>query len=61
MTGASPEDGFGGGFGKKVLSRKTLTFRGIFEKTGDTTWCFDGQFVVRCMVNVVFWMVCFKG
>jgi len=46
---------------KKVLGGKTLTFRGIFEKTGAKTWCFGGQFVVRCVVNVVFWMVCFEG
>jgi hypothetical protein len=30
-------------------------------KTWSGTWCFDGEFVVRCVVDVVFWMVCFWG
>ena len=25
---------------------------GILEKPGGRTWCFDGQFVVECVVNV---------
>jgi hypothetical protein len=26
---------------------------GVFGKTGRKTWCFGGEFVVLCMVNVV--------
>jgi hypothetical protein len=33
-----------GGFG---------VFAGGFAKTGGKTWCFGGQFVVECVVNVV--------
>jgi hypothetical protein len=39
-----------------VRSRKP-GFQGFFEKDGAKAWCFDGQFVVRCVVKVVFWMV----
>jgi hypothetical protein len=27
---------------------------GVLAKTGAQTWCFDGQFVVGCVVIVVF-------
>jgi hypothetical protein len=36
-------------------------FQGFFEKSGVKTWCFGGQFVVQCVVNVVFWVVCFES
>ena len=28
---------------------------GVLAKTGAKTWCFDGEFVVVCVVNVVLW------
>jgi hypothetical protein len=28
-------------------------FAGVFEKTRAKTWCFGGEFVVICVVNVV--------
>jgi hypothetical protein len=27
--------------------------QGILEKTGGRTWCFDGEFVVKCVVKLV--------
>jgi hypothetical protein len=30
-----------------------VLLQGVFAKTGGKTWCFDGQFVVECVVNVV--------
>jgi hypothetical protein len=44
--------------GEKMGSGKLAFFQGFFEKSGVKTWCFSGQFVVQCVVNVVFWMVC---
>jgi hypothetical protein len=35
-------------------------FAGGFAKIGGKTWCFDGQFVVKCEVNVVSWRTLFK-
>jgi hypothetical protein len=26
---------------------------GVLQKTGEKTWCFGGEFVVVCVVNVV--------
>jgi hypothetical protein len=39
--------------GGKVWDRKNSVFGGILAKSGVKTWCFDGEFVVRCVVNVV--------
>jgi hypothetical protein len=36
-------------------------FQGFFEKNGAKAWCFDGQFVVRCVVKMAFWMVAFES
>jgi hypothetical protein len=36
-------------------------FEGVSGKTWSGTWCFDGEFVVRCVADVVFWMVSFRG
>jgi hypothetical protein len=41
--------------------RETRIFKGFFEKSGVKTWCFGGQFVVQCVVNVVFWVVCLRA
>jgi len=30
-----------------------LFFQGFLRKKGATTWCFDGEFVVECVVNMV--------
>jgi len=35
------------------LKANLVVFAGGFAKTGGKTWCFDGQFVVECVVNVV--------
>jgi len=40
---------------------KTRNLKGVSGKTWSETWCFDGEVVVGCVVNVVFWMVCFWG
>jgi hypothetical protein len=37
---------FGGGISVFLL--------GVLAKTGGRTWFFDGEFVVECVVNVVF-------
>jgi hypothetical protein len=34
-------------------------FEGGFRKCGAQRWCFCGEFVVNCVVNVVRWMVTF--
>jgi hypothetical protein len=47
--------------GEKKGERETCIFQGFFEKSGVKTWCFGGQFVVQCVVNVVFWAVCFES
>jgi hypothetical protein len=39
--------------GKKSDGQKH-EISGVFENIGGKTWCFGGQFVVRCVVNVVF-------
>jgi hypothetical protein len=36
-------------FGWPVCS----VLQGILEKTGGRTWCFDGEFVVECVVKLV--------
>jgi len=36
-----------------------VVFAGVFEKIGCLLWCFCGQFVVVCMVNVVVWQPLF--
>jgi hypothetical protein len=46
---------------QKKWAWKTLTLRGIFGKTDEKTWCFDGQFVVFCVVDVVLSMLCFEA
>jgi hypothetical protein len=35
--------------------------RGFLKKCGVWTWCFGGENVVGCVVDVVFWMVTFEG
>lgn len=34
---------------------------GILRETRCRTWLFDGQLVVRCVVNVVCWRTLFQG
>jgi hypothetical protein len=34
---------------------------GVLAKTGDKTWCFCGEFVVDCVVNVVLLRTVFCG
>jgi hypothetical protein len=36
-------------------------FEGGFGKCGVLWWCFCGEFVVDCVVNVVRWMVIFPA
>jgi hypothetical protein len=33
---------------------------GVFEKSGVLTWCFGGEVVVFCVVDVVFWQSLFR-
>lgn len=51
-------------FGDRVLVRQTTdfflrgplcAFAGGFRKLGVLTWCFGGEVVVFCVVDVVFW------
>jgi len=38
----------------KIFSgRFSALFGGFLGKMGGTAWCFDGEFVVLCVVNVV--------
>ncbi|WP_433984644.1 hypothetical protein RBB78_08395 [Tunturiibacter empetritectus] len=34
---------------------------GVFEKSGVLTWCFGGEVVVFCVVDVVFWQSLFRS
>jgi len=36
-------------------------FQGILRKEGVLWWFFDGENVVECVVNVVFWQSLFRG
>jgi hypothetical protein len=38
---------------------KTRILKGFLGKTWSETWCFGGVVVVRCVVDMVFWMVYF--
>jgi hypothetical protein len=38
--------------GKSWVAENAV-FQGFFAKRGAKTWCFDGQFVVLCVVSVV--------
>ncbi len=38
-----------------------VVFAGGFEKNGGWMWLFDGEFVVECVVDVVFWRTLFRG
>jgi hypothetical protein len=56
--GRTPEGGFYGRGsadlrGEKLGSGKTRLFKGFFAKMMSKHRVFDGQFVVRCVVNVV--------
>jgi hypothetical protein len=42
---------------KKWCGGKSLILLGVFENSGVWTWCFGGENVVGCVVDVVFWMV----
>jgi len=33
---------------------------GVLKKSGVLTWCFGGEVVVFCVVDVVFWQSCFE-
>jgi hypothetical protein len=46
---------------KKVERWKRAFLWGVFENNGVWTWCFGGENVVECVVDVVFWMVSFGG
>jgi hypothetical protein len=46
------EKKFGGWFGSRDL-RFSLVLRGVLENTVFSTWFFDGENVVECVVNVV--------
>jgi hypothetical protein len=45
--------------GKKLNGGKGLFLLGVFGKYVCRAWCFGGENVVECVVNVVFWMVSF--
>jgi hypothetical protein len=45
---------------KKVVRWKKAFLLGVFENNRVWTWCFGGENVVGCVVNVVFWMVSFE-
>jgi hypothetical protein len=54
-------------FSKKIRARQPAgigvfarVFEGGFGKSRVSWWCFCGEFVVDCVVNVVRWMVCFQ-
>jgi hypothetical protein len=47
--------------GKKLNGGKGLVLLRVFGKYVCRTWCFGGENVVGCVVNVVFWMVNFEG
>jgi hypothetical protein len=51
---------FVGDFFEVVVGLRKVVFIGVFEKIGVWTRCFGGENVVRCVVNVVFWMVSFR-
>jgi hypothetical protein len=36
-------------------------FTGVFAKKGVYLWCFCGENVVDCMVDVVFWQPVFRA
>lgn len=38
-----------------------VVFAGGFEKNGGWMWLFDGEFVVECVVDVVFWRTLFRA
>jgi hypothetical protein len=59
MSGDLQMDCFASTAAQKNVTTKTWIFQGFLEKYGAKTWCFGGQFVVRCVVKVVFWMVRF--
>jgi hypothetical protein len=41
-------------FAQKKFGRVDLVFlQGVFEKTGVLVWCFGGEFVVLCVVEMV--------
>jgi hypothetical protein len=44
---------------KKVWVEEVWFLLGVLAKLGCKTWCFDGQFVVVCVVDVVLCMVVF--
>jgi hypothetical protein len=46
--------------GKKLDGGKGLFLLGVFGKYVCRTWCFGGENVVGCVVNVVFGMVSFE-
>jgi hypothetical protein len=46
---------------KENQTRETRIFIWFSVKTGVKTWCFGGQFVARCVVDMVFRMVCFES
>jgi hypothetical protein len=45
---------------EKIRGGAKCEISGVFAKAGGKTWCFDGQFVVGCVVNVVVWMTNFE-
>jgi hypothetical protein len=47
------------GFVGKSWGAENPVFQGFFAKSDLKTWCFDGEFVVRCVVNVVLLIVGF--
>jgi hypothetical protein len=52
----------GAGFLASFFWRGVLWFlQGVFAKTGFSVWCFSGEFVVRCVVNVVQMCGVFRG